>query len=213
MNGSSGGTRSNLPKRRGVCRERARTRATASRRGARSLASVARIADRRRDLTHKRGTRIFRENPGVCAERWSVKELLANPKLTKSIADVGRANGCGNGSTRRDGAATRSFRSTVSTPVGPDATPRVLSWSICRMPRRPGPGRKHRTESSVYRTPGMARRPGSVFLCSRRPPQSETSGRTPAKQEVSVSAHWESPGFPRGRSSMALPHRVAVPPC
>ena len=50
---------------------------------------VARIADRRRDFTHKRSTRIIRENQVICTKGWNVKGMLAHPTLTKSIADVG----------------------------------------------------------------------------------------------------------------------------
>ena len=49
----------------------------------------ARIADRRRDFTHKLTTRIIRENQVVCAESLNVKGMLAHPTLAKSIADVG----------------------------------------------------------------------------------------------------------------------------
>ena len=49
----------------------------------------ARIADRRRDFTHKRTTRLIRENQVVCAEGWNVKGMLAQPTLATSIADVG----------------------------------------------------------------------------------------------------------------------------
>ena len=49
----------------------------------------ARIADRRRDFTHKLTTRIIHENQVVCAEGLNVKGMLAHPTLAKSIADVG----------------------------------------------------------------------------------------------------------------------------
>ncbi len=49
----------------------------------------ARIADRRRDFTHKRTTRLIRENQVVCAEGLNVKGMLAQPTLAQSIADVG----------------------------------------------------------------------------------------------------------------------------
>ncbi len=49
----------------------------------------ARIADRRRDFTHKLTTRLIRENQVVCAEGWNVKGRLAQPTLAQSIADVG----------------------------------------------------------------------------------------------------------------------------
>ncbi len=50
---------------------------------------VARIADRRREFTYQRSTRIIRENQVVYAEGWNVKGVLAHPTLAKSIADVG----------------------------------------------------------------------------------------------------------------------------
>jgi putative transposase len=49
----------------------------------------ARIADRRRDFQHKLTTRIIRENQTVCIESLGVKNLMQNPCLAKSIADVG----------------------------------------------------------------------------------------------------------------------------
>jgi putative transposase len=48
-----------------------------------------RIADRRRDFAHKLTTRLIRENQVVCVESLSVKNLLQNHSLAKSIADVG----------------------------------------------------------------------------------------------------------------------------
>jgi putative transposase len=49
----------------------------------------ARIADRRRDFQHKLTTRLIRENQVVCVESLTVKNLMQNPCLAKSIADVG----------------------------------------------------------------------------------------------------------------------------
>ena len=49
----------------------------------------ARIADRRRDFQHKLTTRIIRETQTVCIESLAVKNLMQNPCLAKSIADVG----------------------------------------------------------------------------------------------------------------------------
>jgi putative transposase len=49
----------------------------------------ARIADRRRDFPQKLTTRIIRENQVICVESLAVKNLLQNPCLAKSIADVG----------------------------------------------------------------------------------------------------------------------------
>ncbi len=62
---------------------------TRSRNRTKARCKVARIADRRRDFTHKRSTRIIRENQVVCAEGWNVKGVLAHPTLAKNIADVG----------------------------------------------------------------------------------------------------------------------------
>ena len=48
-----------------------------------------RIADRRRDYQHKLSTRIIRENQTICIESLQVKNMVKNPKLAKSISDVG----------------------------------------------------------------------------------------------------------------------------
>ena len=48
----------------------------------------ARIADRRRDFTHKLTTRLVRENQAICAESLRVKGMLRNRHLAKSIADA-----------------------------------------------------------------------------------------------------------------------------
>jgi putative transposase len=47
------------------------------------------IADRRRDYQHKLSTRIIRENQTICIESLQVKNMVKNPKLAKSISDVG----------------------------------------------------------------------------------------------------------------------------
>ena len=49
----------------------------------------ARIADRRRDFTHKLSTRIIRENQTICIESLSVKAMVKHPTLAKAIHDVG----------------------------------------------------------------------------------------------------------------------------
>ncbi len=49
----------------------------------------ARIADRRRDYQQKLSTRIIRENQIVCIESLSVKNMIKNHHLAKSISDVG----------------------------------------------------------------------------------------------------------------------------
>jgi len=49
----------------------------------------AKIADRRRDYQHKLSTRIIRENQTICIEDLAVKNMVKNPKLAKSISDVG----------------------------------------------------------------------------------------------------------------------------
>ncbi len=49
----------------------------------------ARIADRRRDFTHKLSTRIIRENQTVCIESLRVKAMVKHPTLAKAIHDVG----------------------------------------------------------------------------------------------------------------------------
>ncbi len=49
----------------------------------------ARIADRRRDFTHKLSTRIIRENQTICIESLRVKALGKHPTLAKAIHDVG----------------------------------------------------------------------------------------------------------------------------
>ncbi len=49
----------------------------------------ARIADRRRELSHRLTTRISRENRVVCTEGLNVEGVLAQPKLAESIAAAG----------------------------------------------------------------------------------------------------------------------------
>ena len=49
----------------------------------------ARIGDRRRDYQHKLSTRIVHENQVICIESLSVKNMLGNHHLAKSISDVG----------------------------------------------------------------------------------------------------------------------------
>jgi putative transposase len=49
----------------------------------------AKIADRRRDYQHKLSTRIVNENQVICVESLSVKNMVKNRKLAKSISDVG----------------------------------------------------------------------------------------------------------------------------
>src|SRR5256712_2553306 len=49
----------------------------------------AKIADRRRDYQHKLSTRIVHENQVICVESLSVKNMLQNHCLAKSISDVG----------------------------------------------------------------------------------------------------------------------------
>ena len=49
----------------------------------------ARIADRRRDYQHQQSHRITLENQVICVESLAVKNLVKNPHLAKSIADVG----------------------------------------------------------------------------------------------------------------------------
>ena len=49
----------------------------------------ARIADRRRDYQHKLSTRIVHENQVICIESLSVKNMVQNHHLAKSISDVG----------------------------------------------------------------------------------------------------------------------------
>ena len=49
----------------------------------------ARIADRRRDYQHQLSTRIVHENQVICIESLTVKNMLKNHHLAKSISDVG----------------------------------------------------------------------------------------------------------------------------
>lgn len=48
----------------------------------------ARIADRRRDVLHKLSTRIIRENQTVIIEDLSVRNMVRNQKLARSISDA-----------------------------------------------------------------------------------------------------------------------------
>ncbi len=49
----------------------------------------AKIADRRRDYQHKLSMRMIRENQTICIEDLSVKNMVQNRHLAKSISDVG----------------------------------------------------------------------------------------------------------------------------
>jgi putative transposase len=49
----------------------------------------ARIADRRRDVSHKLSTRLIRENQTICIESLRVKALVKHPTLAKAIYAVG----------------------------------------------------------------------------------------------------------------------------
>jgi putative transposase len=49
----------------------------------------ARIADRRRDFSHKLSTRLIRENQTICVESLAVKNMVKNHSLAKAISDVG----------------------------------------------------------------------------------------------------------------------------
>lgn len=46
------------------------------------------IADCRRDFTHKLTTTLIRENQVICVENLAVKNLVKNPALAKSINDA-----------------------------------------------------------------------------------------------------------------------------
>lgn len=49
----------------------------------------ARIADKRRDFTHKLTTRLVRENQTICCESLRVKNIVRNHSLAKHISDAG----------------------------------------------------------------------------------------------------------------------------
>src|SRR5262249_36173936 len=49
----------------------------------------AKIADQRSDGLQKLTTRLMRENQVICVESLAVKNMVCNPKLAKSISDVG----------------------------------------------------------------------------------------------------------------------------
>src|SRR5215813_12686064 len=49
----------------------------------------AKIADQRSDGLHKLTTRLLRENQVICIESLAVKNMVRNPKLARSISDVG----------------------------------------------------------------------------------------------------------------------------
>jgi len=48
----------------------------------------AKIADCRRDFTHKLTTTLIRENQTICVENLAVKNMVKNPSLAKSINDA-----------------------------------------------------------------------------------------------------------------------------
>ena len=49
----------------------------------------AKLADQRRDATHKLSTQLIHENQVIAAESLPVKNLLKNSSLAKAISDVG----------------------------------------------------------------------------------------------------------------------------
>ena len=49
----------------------------------------AKIADTRRDFTHKLSTRLIRENQTIATETLAVKNMVKNGNLAKSISDAG----------------------------------------------------------------------------------------------------------------------------
>lgn len=49
----------------------------------------AKIADRRQDFLHKLTTRLINENQVITVESLQIKNMIRNPHLAKSIADVG----------------------------------------------------------------------------------------------------------------------------
>ena len=49
----------------------------------------ARVADRRRDVTHQLSTRLLRENQTICVESLRVKATVKHPTLARAIHDVG----------------------------------------------------------------------------------------------------------------------------
>jgi putative transposase len=84
-----------------VCEEkqlaRAQKRHAKKRKGSRSREKArkkvtrihARISNKRRDYQHKLSTRLIRENQVICVESLAVKNMMQQPTLAKSIADVG----------------------------------------------------------------------------------------------------------------------------
>ncbi len=48
----------------------------------------AKIADARRDFTHKLTTTLIRENQVICVENLAVKNMVKNPSLAKTISDA-----------------------------------------------------------------------------------------------------------------------------
>ena len=59
------------------------------RKAKRKVARVhAKIADCRRDFTHKLTTALIRENQTICVENLAVKNMVKNPTLAKSINDA-----------------------------------------------------------------------------------------------------------------------------
>ena len=59
------------------------------RKAKRKVARVhAKIADCRRDFTHKLTTALIRENQTICVENLAVKHMVKNPTLAKSINDA-----------------------------------------------------------------------------------------------------------------------------
>lgn len=49
----------------------------------------SKIARQRKDFLHKLSSRIIRDNQVICIETLSVKNMIKNPKLSRSIADLG----------------------------------------------------------------------------------------------------------------------------
>ena len=90
----------------------------------------ARIADRRRDFTHKLSTRLIRENQTICIESLSVKAMVKHPTLAKAIHDVGWENSCASWSTKLTGMGALWLRLTAGIP----AVSGVMPAGMCSTP-------------------------------------------------------------------------------
>lgn len=110
----------------------------------------ATIADRRGDVLHKLSTRLVHENPVIAVESLPVKHMIRNPRLSKSIADVGWGELVRQREYKAKGHSEPWSRSTSSIHPANDV---LIAGTSCRRGRFvSGTGRVQRAESPTTET-------------------------------------------------------------